>query len=771
MIFLIAVLITIPAFGTDRTLSGIRVVPFIQQVHRCLTAQDGLPSDHIRSVAAVDEVVCILTDRGAVELRDQVITPLTLRSGQSTAVSSGARTAVVLHRDGRLLTAPAAAAAEKVPAAAVCLAADGRILWAGTKTGLFRGEHGVWTAENIDSCQPTDRPAVRDVAVLNGMVAAATDRGLFERRDGSWKHLFPQDGRRRWDPADARAVAFDHQGRLWFAARQGVGVRGAEGSWTLWNGTDGLPYNDFTCMAVAADGAVWFGTTNGAVCFRNGVWEYRGSRRWLLDNHILDMAATPDGRVWLATRRGLSCIVPERMTLAEKAAFYEKEIDLYHRRTPYGYVVNAHLSVPGDKSTATQPPTDNDGQYTGLYAGAEALGFAATGDPARRERAWRGLEALAFLSEVTQGGTHPAPPGFIARAILSTDEPDPNERDNADRDRRVREQNDRLWKILSPRWPVSADGRWYWKADTSSDELDGHYFAYALVYDHVARTPREKAVVRNVVRRVTDHLIAHNYRLVDHDGTPTRWARFAPEDLNGDPDWWAERGLNSLSILTYLTIAHHITGDQKYRDHYERLAFDHHYAMNGMVMPKLQAGPGSFVQFDDEMAFMNYYHLIRYETDPVLLRMYYTSIRHYWNIEKYERNPFFNFVYAACCEGKVRKDQWGELDLTPDRFWLHQGVDTLVRYPLDLIDWRMDNRHRLDIIPLPDHVREPGRHVDKGGQRTGFVLPIDERQSLTWSDDMWSLVDGGRGTRLCDGYPFLLAYYMGLYHGYITESQ
>src|SRR5690606_1145934 len=99
----------------------------------------------------------------------------------------------------------------------------------------------------------------------------------------------------------------------------------------------------------------------------------------------------------------------------------------------------------------------------------------------------------------------------------------------------------------------SADGKWYWKSDTSSDELDGHFFAYGLYYDHVAETEEEKARAREVVSRVADHLIEHNYCLVDHDGQPTRWARFAPEYLNHDPDHWTERGLNSLSLLTYLS--------------------------------------------------------------------------------------------------------------------------------------------------------------------------------------------------------------------------
>jgi len=132
-------------------------------------------------------------------------------------------------------------------------------------------------------------------------------------------------------------------------------------------------------------------------------------------------------------------------------------------------------------------------------------------------------------------------------------------------------------------------------------------------------------------------------------------------------------------------------------------------------------------------------------------------------------NPFYNFVYAACCQGKIRVDQWGPLDVSPTGPWLEQSVDTLKRYPLDLVDWRMTNDRRIDILPLPDHVREPGQNKGKGYRVNNLVLPIDERQSLSWSEDTWALNTGGNGHRLRDGCPFLLAYYMGLYHGYIEE--
>jgi hypothetical protein len=606
---------------------------------------------------------------------------------------------------------------------------------------------------------------IRAVAEHRGEIAVAADKGLFVGKDRKWSMALPRQGDVRWAPVHVRAVAYDTSGALWFAAPQGVGCRVSNEEWRLFTGADGLPYNDFTCMATGPKG-VWFGTTNGAIHYRDGLWSFRQGRRWLLDNHVREIAVDTEGNAWIATAQGVSCIACQPITLAGKAAFYGEEIEKHHRRTRFGYVDPAVLSAPGDKSTAVPVFTDNDGHFTGLYLGATSLGYAVTGSEKMKRDAANAFRALAFLSEVTQGGTHPAPKGFIARTVLPTSEQDPNPQFDLAYDLR-RNKADSLWKIVQPRWPVDQSGEWYWKNDSSSDELDGHFFGYAIYFDRVCGTDSERDAVRGVVRRIIDHILSHGCNLVDYDGTPTRWGRLSPDDLNRNEAWCDERGLNSFSMLTYLSIAHHITGDPKYREVYLELALKHGYGMNGMTQPKSISGPGLVGhQPDDNMAFMNYYHLIRHETDPKLLSMYHHAIRSHWQHEKRERNAFTNFVYAACCTGKSRTDQWGTTELTPPRDCIEDGVDTLKRFPLDLVDWPMSNAHRTDMVPLLD---ESGQPSGKGGRRDGQVFPIDERHEIYWDLDPWALANSGSGMRLREGVPYLLAYYLGRAHGFISE--
>ena len=625
------------------------------------------------------------------------------------------------------------------------------------------------------------REVVTDAAIR---IAAASSTGLY-LRDGSdtvWRRLLPRDGDRSWAPVDIRAVEFDYDGRLWFASPQGLGsLDEISGAWRLYDRTDGLPWNDFTDLAAAPDSSIWAGTTRGLVHLIPGAspddpprWQYRQGRRWLPHDHVLDVKVDRDGTVRVETAAGPGTIRMRPMTLRQKADHFDRQIDRFHRRTPYGYVGGVALAQPSVTSAFTQHDSDNDGLWTAMYGAAECFRWAVTGDPGARERARQAFDALRFLQLVTQGGTPPARPGFVARTILPADGPDPNA-GRLENDRRMREERDGLWKVIDPRWPKSADGTWYWKSDTSSDELDGHFFFYGLYYDLVAQGDAERAEVRETVLAIVDHLVDHGGALVDHDGKPTRWAVFGPDQLNDDREWWEERGLNSLSYLTYLRIAEHVSDSgsaedarrrQRYADTARALLDDHAYGAN-LRNPKVQSGPGTGNQSDDEMAFMNYYHLLKYERDEELRSAVAHSLRQYWKLLQPERNPLFDFIHAAAIDGASYRDAFDDETYSRGDFPLDDAVESLVLYPLDRFDWALSNSHRLDVVLLRAQEERRGA---RGHLLDGRVLPIDERFVNHWNHDPWRLDHGGQGRYLADGASFLLPYYLGLYHGLIEET-
>ncbi|MBM3290339.1 MAG: hypothetical protein FJY92_09325, partial [Candidatus Hydrogenedentes bacterium] len=108
-----------------------------------------------------------------------------------------------------------------------------------------------------------NQDSVRAAATHGGEIAVAAANGLFIGDGEQWSLALPRNGAVRWAPVDVRAVAYDTDGQLWFACPQGVGYRVGADDWRLFTGADGLPFNDFTCMAAGPQG-VWFGTTNGA---------------------------------------------------------------------------------------------------------------------------------------------------------------------------------------------------------------------------------------------------------------------------------------------------------------------------------------------------------------------------------------------------------------------------------------------------------------------------------------------------------------------------
>jgi len=661
--------------------------------------------------------------------------------------------------DGQLITVP-------LPWREVrqVLRADSR-LWIATSADPFEVVEGKLQSPGWPS-----KYRVNQIALApDGTLWVASSGGLFQRRTDGWSPQGVTDGLgRAWGVEAVLGVAFDAKGQLWFATRAGVACRTGAG-WRFFEGKDGLPWNDFTGITAGPEGAVWFSTRRGVIRFEGNDWHYRQGLRWLPHDEVNQIAVDRFGNACLATAGGIGLIEFKPTTLAAKAELYEMEIARYIKRTPFGYVAEAQLSTPGDRSTAKSHDSDNDGLWTSMYGAGECFAVGATGDPGARQRAKQAFEALRFLQKVPEGGSHVPPKGYVARTIRPTDWPDPNvgriERD------REEQKGDKLWKVYEPRWPKSADGKWYWKSDTSSDELDGHYFFYALYHELVADTEPEKQRVREVVRDLTDHLVSHGFLLIDHDGKPTRWGIYGPPFLNADPNWWPERGLNSLSILSYLAVATHVTGDPKYEAASRELIDRHGYAQN-LMYPKVQHGPGSGNQSDDEMAVMCYYSLLRCSRDESLKAQVRYSFFRYWANEAPEMNPFFNFAYAACNLDRSVTNVWGAFPISPWTGWMEDSMATLRGFPLDRVDWAHQNSHRLDLVPLGLQGSVDLYEARRGGRGhrvNGKVLPVENRHFGHWNTDAWRLDYGGSGRELASGTVFLLPYYMGLYHGFIQK--
>ena len=478
-----------------------------------------------------------------------------------------------------------------------------------------------------------------------------------------------------------------------------------------------LPWNEITVIAAQDEDVIWFGTTRGLIRHgrKTGSIEYLAGARWLPDDRVLGVGFQPSRPiVWVETPAGYSRLDFTPITLAEKALRFEERVRSRHVR--HGFTADSHLRRPGDLGSSVPVSTDNDGLWTAMYVAAECFRYKATRAPEARDNALQGLDALMRLESIT------GIPGFPARSII------------------------RVGAEEQPRdgeWHPTADGLWKWKGDTSSDEIVGHYFAYPIFFDLVA-DESEKGRIREVVDRMTSHILDHGYHLVDLDGKPTRWGWWAPDEIWADPD---ETGLRALNILSHLRVAWHITGKKRYLQAYGDLVNRHRYAL--LTRNQKINIPGHVNHSDDELAFLSYYPLLNYETDPALRAIYIESLERAWQCERAERNPLWNYIYAA---GSGSRD-----------FDAAQAIDTLRRIPLDLVSWSVSNAHRLDVVLDPVEDRFSRR-------QSTVVLPPDERPVMKWNGNP-HILDGGDGGRSeDDGAFFLLPYWMGRFLGFLEKN-
>jgi hypothetical protein len=479
-----------------------------------------------------------------------------------------------------------------------------------------------------------------------------------------------------------------------------------------------LPSTQFTVTARQSPSVIWIGTAEGAIRIDRGARsrEYFAGRRWLPDDRVTGFGF--EGEIaWIETAAGFSRIEYSSMSLDDKSRLFIERVQARHNR--WGLTASSRLRVPGDLASNQPVSTDNDGLWTAVYVAAEAFRYAVTREPSAREHAHRGMQAIVRLEAIT------GIPGFPARSFVKVGE-DIQPKDGE--------------------WHDTPDKTWRWKGDTSSDEMVGHYFVYPIYLDLVA-TESEKPALRAVIDRMTNHVLDHDYQLVDLDGQRTRWGFWGPEAIWEDPD---ETGLRALHILSHLRVALHLTTDSafraKYRHAYETLIKTHKYHLltrNQKVMV-----PGHINHSDDELAFLSYYPLLRYEDDPALLEVYRQSLERSWQIERPERNPLWNFIYAAGT-GVAEFDR-------------EASLRTLREIPMDLVQWDVRNSHRLDvpIDPLSDRFKR---------RQALVVLPYDELPMSKWNGNPYSL-DGGNGGRSeDDGAYFLLPYWMGRYHKLIER--
>ena len=432
--------------------------------------------------------------------------------------------------------------------------------------------------------------------------------------------------------------------------------------------------------------------------------------------------------------------VTESSPLRAKAAYFQR--DLLDKHWLDGlYVSIVPAAPPGTRLPHTVNEPGNvihSGVWTGRYLAGVGAQYAVTRDPWVRRHGGEILRALRILQEVT------GKPGLLARGYVKGNGPVEGwERNGQD----------------SPEWHQGqgkyADYRWH--GDVSVDNFNAVLYGYAWYYDLAADAAQRRMIAEDVDRLMT-HLLDHHCRIVDVDGEVTMWGhvgidpdpafddyyrklsatRFGREMAGGES--WQPALRFSLMLLPDLLIAHHITGQARYLDFYQRVVGRF---KDNPDRPR-DSGPFTLERLarvnhsSEGQAYEALEHLIRYEKNSELLKIYRSWVEELWEMNWMEGNALFTWMTRALLPEYRAPKRPGlastaAVEIPHGDEAVSLALETLRRYPVDRVMHPVMNSLRSDIQRNP---------FSRGEPLSARPIPINQRpldNEYAWKGNPYQL--------------------------------
>ena len=566
---------------------------------------------------------------------------------------------------------------------------------------------------------PADLPA-QGLKISNGQLISFYNRALciFAGKRKHWMNIYPEHS--TMPEFKINCVEFDKAlGFIWLGTDKGAFIYDNRSGWYGHKEINCLPEEEIFSIRFIDDGRVILSSDAGLIVIKNGAAKYLPALKWACCEKINDAIAIGNA-IWTATDEGVSKITEKEMTLEEKADYCFELTEKYFVRTD-GYVTGLKEIENFDISTGSPSITDNDGLWTHTYLGGLCYCYAVTKNEKVLEAARRSMHAMVNLTKIS------GIKGFTARALRYEGEKGYGNLDRGD------------WQ----EWHKAPDGVTEWLGETSSDEMTGHFFGFSLYYDLCAND-EEKALIREVICDITDHIIEHDYRLCDIDGKPTTWAIWNASELNNNSMWMWEKCVNSLEILTFLDVAYHVSGDEKYRKEFMRLAINEHFLINAAQHKRDDA---RITHIDDNLGFLCTATILRIEKDEAIRKYLLMGMKHHWDYERNEKSPLFNLIYGAFT------DEMCDIDT---------AIKSLRDMTVDFSGRRALNSKRRNLVYDTEQ--------ERWGENPQLVTPLDYDEKICYNYDTNPYrTDWGNGTSTCSPSCYILPYWFGRYFGLIEE--
>ncbi|MFC1522666.1 hypothetical protein ACFL6Y_09680 [Elusimicrobiota bacterium] len=460
-------------------------------------------------------------------------------------------------------------------------------------------------------------------------------------------------------------------------------------------------------------------------------------------------------------------VVDEDATLLEKAGIFEARTIREHM--PWlGLVFSIRLDHNGEFLRY-----DNLGDaaaYTGNHVAAQAFRYAATRDREALFAMEESLRGMHALHQATGGQ------GLIARVLA------PNDYIAQHHVKDGRKQ----WQPAAPPYQD-----WSWQGYLSHDQYVGYIFGIANAWPYIRDEALRKAI-REDMRQIALHTMRNKMRIMGKqtflDFRPNYYYQdLWPKPLRKIPvpPWTAANSMHGLHLMS---TAIHLTSDPSFIRYYEdemiikqdlvfklydepsftKLAEKHG---EGIAQKVITIYSGEDVKISPENVRSSYsaeqyhralYDLCALEKDAAFQEIYREIFKNKHLEVADEKNTLWNFLYASQFPGDSKA--------------IMDGIDSLRAFPTRRVYGRVDN--------AADPSKPKYRGINGSAFESGdFMkkpwswfsptpLPFEERGlrgSFAWTHNAYRM-DGGSDSRQSSGTAFLLAYWLGRRHNFITPA-
>ncbi len=546
--------------------------------------------------------------------------------------------------------------------------------------------------------------------------------------------------------------------------------------------------SDYTSFAEGANGVVWYGATTGLTRYdanaerAEDIIMYFSSTKHIAEDKV--DAILPEGdNVWVLTGDYVSYIEMLMLSAEEKGDILREETHKYVMRR--GMVSHMRLAEPRKiESAHGYTECDNDGLFTSCHAAGELFRYAVLKRELGADHP-KTLDAKKWATLSCEGALllmyiHGRPEGFIARSYHIGSEPVPDDGHFYKREgdyavcleMSASKQSGRAGEKVPCNYPVPdrlarlyrdlgyTEDEITYKADTSSDEVTGHFMNMWLAHNLLGEDdPELDTIIKDACTRTTKHIIDGGFEFLEHNGKPTTWAKWSKRYFATAGPGYVDAPLNATEMLLYLKITMDITGesgiwqktyDELIADGYAELSVKHFDRFFQGAIGSSCSPEEDLMYGDNFLAVMTYWMICQLEKDEKLLSMYREGFKSWSGTLLREHNPGYSFPMLAACPDL-------ELDFHKLAAWFNRH-DTS----------RIGSRPKVDRHDMPI---KRSRHGCADELEISALLQPDERKNDKYDRNPFRMLpQADEDDRLEGCYAYTFAYWLGRYYGFIAEE-